>query len=172
MRSEKQLLLDEIRDKISGAGGLFLTRYQGLGAGPAEAIRTSLRNAGGEMEVVRKRILLKAAAEAGVEIQPELLEGHIAIVFSGADVVQTAKILVDFGKENGESVEVLAAQLDGQQYDAQSVKKLSKMPGIQELRAQFVGLLAAPMTQTVGTMQAVLTSLLYLLENRREAITE
>jgi len=171
MRAEKQLLLDEIRDKISNSNGVFLARYQGLRAGAAESIRNTLREAGGDMEMVRKRIFIKAAAEAGVEFDPGVMEGHIALVFAGDDLVQTAKALVDFGKESGGAVEVLAARFDGQQYDAAAVTKLSKMPGIQELRAQLVGLFAAPMTQTVGTMQAVLTSLLYLVENRRESIS-
>lgn len=172
MRAEKQLLLDEIRDRISGASGVFLTRYQGLSAAGAEAIRNTLRETGGEMEVVRKRIFMKAAMEAGVEFDSELMGGHVAIVIAGPDLVQTAKALVDFGKESGGTVEVLAAQFDGQQYNAAAVQKLSKMPGMQELRAQLVGLFAAPMTQTVGTMQALLTSLLYVVENRREAINK
>lgn len=172
MRSEKQLLLDEIRDRIKSSKGLFLVRYQGLKADGAESIRNSLRANGGEFEVVRKRVFMKAAAAAEVEVDRKVMEGHMAIVFTGPDLVQTAKTLVDFQKESGGTLEVVAAQLEGQTYSAASVEKLSKMPGIQELRAQLLGLFAAPMSQTVGVMQAMLTSMLYCLENRAKAIAE
>jgi large subunit ribosomal protein L10 len=46
------------------------------------------------------------------------------------------------------------------------VELISKLPTLLEMRAQFLGLLEAPMTQTLGTIQAMLTSVIYCLDNK------
>ena len=52
---------------------------------------------------------------------------------------------------------------------AEDVKAISELPSQDEMRAQFVGLLEAPMTQTLSVMQALLTSIMYCLENKAKA---
>lgn len=170
MRSEKQLLLNEIQERVKRAPGILLTRYQGLGATATETIRERVRASGGDFEVVRKRVFLKAAQKAGVEIDPKILEGHIAVVFTGEDAVQTTKSVVEFGKETEQAVQVLGGQLDGQFYSSADIERLATLPGKDQLRSQLLGLFEAPMAQTVGVMQALLTSVLYCLKEREEQV--
>ena len=68
MRKEKQLLLDDIKEKIDGSNALVLTRYQNLTPDLSDELRKSLRQAGGSFSVVKKRILLNAAKEAGMTL--------------------------------------------------------------------------------------------------------
>ncbi len=73
MRPEKQLLLDEIKDKIAGSKAIVLASYKQLEPNAAAAFRTNLAKTGGSLEVVKKRVLMKAAQAAGVAIDPALL---------------------------------------------------------------------------------------------------
>ncbi len=166
MREEKQLLLDEIKDKIAGAETLLVTKHQGVGANAANTFRSKLRESGGELEVVRKRVFVKAAEAAGITVDVTELDGHIALVTSDGDSVTTTKTVFEFSKENGAAVEVLFGHLDGKRYTAEQVEKLSKLPDMDTMRAQFIGLLEAPMAQTLSVMQALLTSVLHCLENK------
>ena len=61
---------------------------------------------------------------------------------------------------------VLTGYMDGKLYNAEEVKTLSELPSKDELRAQFVGLLEAPMGQTLGVFDALLTSVIHCLNNK------
>lgn len=166
MRAEKQLLLDEIQEKIEGSKGFIVARYQDLSAARAREFRDHVAEVGGDFEVVRKRIFIKAAAALGIELNVKALEGHVGIVFAQDDVTQVAKSTVKFGDEHDQSVAVLGGQIEGEFCSAEEVEAIAKLPSLQELRAQILGLFEAPMSQTVGAVQAVLTSVLYCLEEK------
>lgn len=166
MRAEKQLLLDEIKEKIEGSNGFILARYQNFTAARARAFRDHVAEVGGEFEVVRKRVFIKAALEKGIEIDVSGLEGHVGIVFAHDDVTSVAKSTVKYGDDHDKSVAVLGGHIEGEFCSAEEVEAIAKLPSLNELRAQLLGLFEAPMSQTVGAIQAVLTCVLYCLEEK------
>lgn len=166
MRAEKQFLLDEIKDKIQQSDAFFITRYGAINPNLASQFRMALVQAGGEFEVVRKRILIKAAESAGVSIDASQLEGHIGVVFATEEPLQTAKLVFKFQSENEGLLQVVAGRFEGQMYLGSEVEQLSKLPSKTEMRAQFLGLLEAVPAQTLGVMDALLTSLVYCLDNK------
>ncbi len=167
MREEKQLLLDEIRDQIEGSDSFVVTRYQGLKSVMSEELRSNVVEAGGDFEVVRKRVFLKAVAAAGIEdLTEDMLEGSIGVVFAKEDPVAAAKVVCNFQKDNKGVVEVLCGRFEGKVVGAEDVVTLSKLPSKDEMRAQLLGTLVAPMTHTLSTMQALLTSVIYCIDNK------
>ena len=105
MRPEKQLLLDEIQGLMEENPSFVIMSYAGLDANSTGALRNQIAKLGGDMEVVRKRILVKAAQAAGIELSVKTLPGHISLVFSGEDPVQTTKALFAFKKESPDAVD-------------------------------------------------------------------
>lgn len=166
MRNEKQFLLDEIKDQIDQFRSFVIMRYLGLKANSANAFRRDIAQMGGNVEVVRKRVLVKAAEAAGVSLDLNALEGHIALVFAGMDPIETTKVVFKYSKETNEAIKVIGGRFDGQLYGASQVEMLSKLPGKQEMRAQLLGTLEAPMSQTLAVMEALLTSVAYCLDNK------
>lgn len=166
MRPEKQLLLDEIQEKMDVFKTFIIARYQGIKANLANEFRQDVAKTGGDFEVVRKRIFIKAAEIEGIHLSPELFEGHIGVVFAGEDAVETIKTVFKFGKENPDAMNVLGGMIDGTLYGATEIEKLSRLPGKDQMRAQFLGLLEAPMSQTLAVMEALLTSIMHCLKNR------
>lgn len=166
MRAEKQLLLDEITDKIEGSKGFIIASYSDFSAARAREFRDTVAESGGEFEVVRKRVFAKAAAASGLQIDVEALKGHVGIIFAESDASQVAKATVKYGDANGKAVAVLGGQIEGEYCTAEEVEAIAKLPSLPELRAQILGLFEAPMSQTVGTLQAALASILYCLEEK------
>lgn len=166
MRPEKQLLLNEIKDKIAGSKALVFASYKKLEPNKASGFRMNLAKTGGSLEVVKKRVLVKAAEGVGFAIDPALLEGHIAVIFADEDPIQTTKAVYQFCRENEEILQVLGGRFEGTMCSANDVKQVSDLPSKDEMRAQFLGTLEAPMSQTLAVIEALLSSPLHCLENK------
>lgn len=169
MRAEKQLLLDEIKEHIDQSQAIVLTKYGRLNPNLASAFRFLMDQVGGSFEVVKKRILIKAAQTAGINIDKAMLEGHVGVVFAKKDPIEVTKALYKFIKENEEIFHVLGGRFEGNLLTAADVEQISKLPSKDEMRAQFLGLLEAPMSQTLAVMEALLTSVIYCLDNKSQS---
>ena len=98
-----------------------------------------------------------------------LLDGHIGLVFASGDAIEVAKYVIEYGASSEQSVQVIGGRFEGKLYSGADVEKLSKLPNMTEMRAQFLGTLEAPMAQTLATVEAILCSLLYCLDNKAKA---
>ena len=168
MREEKQLLLDEIEDKIGQSTSLVLLKYQNMTPNKAADFRSKVVGSGGLFQVMRKRIFIKAAAAAGIEFDLAALEGHVGVVFAYQDPVPVTKLIYEFSKENDQALEVLCGRFEGKLFTAGDVKQISNLPSRDEMRAQFLGTLEAPLSQTLAVMEALLSSIMYCLENKSQ----
>jgi len=167
MRQEKQLLIDEIQTHCDKHNATFvILSYQGLNANAANQFRREIGKMGGSVEMMRKRILQKAMAQKGIELPIDSLPGHIGVVFSGGDPIETTKFVFKFSQENNKAIKVVGGRFDGLQYSGEDVEKLSKLPSKDEMRAQLLATFEAPMSQTLAVMEALLTSVVYCLDNK------
>lgn len=166
MREEKSLLLEEVKEQIDQFSNFTIIQYSGLTANKMSDLRNEISKFGGDVQVIRKRILIKAAAAAGVNLYLTDLPGHIGLIYSGKDAVETTKFLFDFGKTVNDAIGVLGGRIDGQLYNAADVEAISKLPGKDQMRAQLLGLFEAPMSQTVGVINALLAAIPHCLENK------
>lgn len=169
MRKEKELLLNEIKDKIDASTALIVTRYDKLEPNTSWKLRELLGKSGGLFEVVRKRVFLKAAEKAGIQIDETLLSGHIGVVFvTQPDAMVSAKTVIKFSEENANLLTVVCGQVDGKIMPGTEIEALSKLPGIDEMRAIFLGLLTSPMSQMLSVMEAVVAEPLSLMKQKSE----
>lgn len=166
MRPEKQLLLDEIKEKLQDCKALVVTRYQALSPNLASDFRLFLGKSGGAFSIVRKRILIKAAEQEGFALNRADLQGHIGVVFVYEDPIQITKALYQYSKDHEQFLEVLGGKFEGRMYSSNDMLAISKLPSKDEMRSQFLGLLEAPLVQTVSVMDALLTSVLYCFDNK------
>lgn len=165
MRKEKQYLLDDLKSKIEASKAFIVTRYTAMSANDMSTFRKAITDAECDFEVVSKRVFIKAAEEHGIEFKKENLQGHIGIVIADEDYITAAKEVRKFSK-GSETLEILAGYIEGKLYDEASVVKLSELPNLDEMRAQFIGTLEAPMSQTLSTFESLLTSIIYCLDNK------
>jgi large subunit ribosomal protein L10 len=166
MRTEKQLLLDEVKGQIERYNSFVIMSYSGLTANATNDFRRVIAKNGGTLEIVRKRILLKAAQAAGMSLDLDTLPGHIGLVFAGKDPLETTKLVFKFRQEIGKGIEVVGGRFEGQLFSGPDIETLSKLPSKDEMRAQLLGTLEAPMAQTLAVMEALLSSVVYCLDNK------
>lgn len=169
MRKEKELLLNEIKDKISASSAMIVTRYEKLEPNTAWALRALLGKSGSLFEVVRKRVFLKAAEKLGVQIDDTLLAGHIGIVFvNQSDAMVSAKAVIKFSEENQNLLKVLCGQIEGKIMPGAEIEMLSKLPGMDEMRAILLGLFVSPMSYMLSVMEAAIAEPNSLINQKSE----
>lgn len=166
MREEKNLLKQEIRDKITRYESFIVVQYARFTANAANEFRREIGKIGGDVEVVRKRVLIKAAEDAGVELDLASLPGHVGLVFLGSDPIESTKYVVQFGKDRDKVVQVIGGRYEGQLYSGEDVERLATLPGKNEMRAQLLSTLEAPLSQTLAVIEALLSSVPYCLDNK------
>lgn len=161
-RSGKTKIVEETREKIEKSQAVFVVGYSGIPVQNVEQIRKGLRNAQSEMKVVKNTLMRLALAQANIAYDDELLKGQNAFVFSYFDPVQTAKVLSDFNKKFPQ-LDAKGGWLGGKRIGAQEAKRLAELPSREELLAQLVGRVQAPIAGLVFVLQGVLRNLVGVL---------
>ena len=133
-------------------------------------LRKKLQPAQAEMRVVRNTLCLRALKEYPESDQAlgEHLVGTNAVVFAFEDVGAIAKELSEFGKDV-EHLELKAGVMDGNALDKAKITYLATLPTKDVLRAQLLGVLAAPATKMVRQLSAAPSSMVRLLAAYRDS---
>lgn len=171
MLAEKEQLLDEVVSKINLEKGFIIASYKNLKSNQTADFRFDIVKAGGNFFALKKRVLLKAAEKLDLKYELNELEGHIGILLAETDFLDLAKAAVKFQKDNKDTIELLGGHFEGKQCTAEEVKAISQLPSLDDMRAQILGLFAAPQTQTVSVMDAIVSSLVYCLDNKVKSET-
>jgi large subunit ribosomal protein L10 len=170
MRPEKNAMAAQYRQEVSDAVFVLLTDYRGLNVAQAEDLRTKLDDVDAHLRVVQNRIFKHVAEEFSYNGFEASLSGPTAMVVGNGDVVEVAKVLKAFIKENELPVIKIGA-LEGVILSADEIKQLADLPPRETLLGLLVGTLAAPMTQLVGVMTQAKSSLVYVLKAIEEKKT-
>lgn len=166
MRQEKQLLLEEVKGHLNRYPTFLIMNYLGFSANMANEFRKEVAAINGDVVVIRKRVLVKAAESAQVKLTLSDLPGHIGLVFASKDPLEVTKFVFKYSEDNDKKIQVIGGQFEGQMYSAEQMEKLSKLPSRDEMRAQLLATLEAPMAQTLAVMEALLTAVPHCLENK------
>jgi large subunit ribosomal protein L10 len=172
MREEKNLLKQEFQRKIERYDSFVIMQYGKVKANTANAFRRQVGKEGGDVEVGRKTVLVKAFKDAGIELDINTLTGHVGVVFLGQDPLEMTKMVIKFGQSNDKIFTMLGGRFDGQYYQGADVEKLATLPSKNEMRAQLLSIFEAPLSQTLAVMDAILTSVPHCLENKAKQSDE
>lgn len=155
MRKEKPLLLEGIKELIDASQAMIVARYNRLEPNVSWQFRDALAKKGSTFEVVPKRVFLKAATLSGVKLDEALLQGHVGVVFvNQTDAMAPAKAMIEFSEANGQIFEVLCGSIEGKILPGSEIEMLSKLPGMDEMRAIMLGLFTSPMSQMLSVLEA------------------
>lgn len=161
-RTDKEQLVTQLHDKMTGAKALYFTDFTGLNVKRMTELRRRLRRAGVEYVVIKNTLALRAVNEAG--LTTERLRGPTGVVLS-KDPVTAAKVLSDFARENEQRPTVKGGLLDGQALNEAQVKKLATMPSREQMLAELGASFQAPLSMFLGAMNSLLTNFAGVLES-------
>lgn len=163
-RPEKEKLVAELKEKLTGAKALYYTDFTGLNVKRMTDLRRRLRKANVDYVVIKNTLALRAVNESG--LVSTKLKGQTGLVIA-KDAVAAAKVLSDFAKENDARPAVKGGLLEGKQLDTEQVKKLASMPSREQMLAELGAGLQSPMAAFVGALNGLLYMFAGALEGLR-----
>jgi len=152
-KEEKQKVIEEFIG-IFTKPGVYLMDFKGLNVAEITELRSKLREAQVSMKVVKNTLAKRALQSVGVSGLDEYLVGPTSIVWSQADSITPARILLDFLKKRDRGA-VKAALVDGSVFNQNKIEALSTLPTKHDLYAQTASALAAPMVKLARVLNAV-----------------
>jgi large subunit ribosomal protein L10 len=157
-REQKAAAVAELTEDLKGVDTVFAIDYRGISVTGAAELRRNLAEADAVFKVVKNRLAKRAAADAGVDDLDDLLTGPTALTLINGDAVIAAKAISNFSREHA----VLAYKggfMDGAPLDEDGFKTIARLPGLDVLRGQLVGITASPLTGLVSGLNNMLSGL-------------
>ena len=150
-RAQKEELVRNYVEQLNNSEALIITDYRGLTVGDLEQLRAKIREVEGSFLVVKNTLIQRALTEAGLPISEEMLTGPIGIGFCGQNIPGVAKAITDFAKNN-QSMVVKGGLMGEHIIDEAAVNSLARLPSLETLRAQLLGLINTPASQLAGVL--------------------
>jgi large subunit ribosomal protein L10 len=151
-------VVKELAEQLKDAEAIFAVDYRGISVPQAAELRSGLRDADARFRIVKNRLTLRAADEAGTESLKEHLEGPTALAFVKGDAALAAKTIFRLGSE-WELLDYKGGLMDGEQLDPDSFVAIARLPGREQLNAQFAGVVASPITGLVRGLGSMIQGL-------------
>jgi large subunit ribosomal protein L10 len=150
-RSGKQKMVSEIKDTLSEAGLVVITRQSGLTVAQVTDLRRKMRAAGAGYKVAKNRLTQLALKGTKYENLETLLKGPTAIAYS-SDPIAAAKVAVTFAKGN-DKLTIVGGSMGTDVINAEGIKALATLPSLNELRSMLIAMLQTPATRIATVLQ-------------------
>ena len=154
-KQQKEEALGAIVDQLEGANTVYLTDYQGLTVEQATSLRRAFREAEVDYKVLKNTLLRRAMeAQGGFDELYDQLHGPTAVAFTN-DPAGPAKVIKKFLEDNDLEVpRFKGAYIDGAIYGEGDLDVLAQLKSRDELLADILGLLMAPITNVASALGA------------------
>jgi large subunit ribosomal protein L10 len=157
-RDQKAAVVEELAEEIRAAEAIFAVDYRGISVPEVAELRARLRGADARFRIVKNSLTERASEKAGTESLKELLEGPTALTFVAGDAALAAKALNDMARSLG-TLEFKGGLMDGAPVTADEIRVIARLPAREVLHGQLVGMIAAPLSGLVRTLNALVSGL-------------
>lgn len=170
-KEQKQSVVDDIAALLGESKLTVAAAYQGTGVKALQELRRSAKASGTTVKVVKNRLVIKAAHahEQLKGVDTSALKGQLLYAFNSDDEVAPAQALANFAKKNPSIQFVGAITADGKFLGADDVKALAQLPSKNELIAQVIATLSAPLNDVTNALSGNLHALLDGVEAKASA---
>ena len=141
----KQVIIDEIKEKLDGAQSAVVIDYMGITVAQADAMRKKLREANVDYTVYKNTLVKRAIAGTEFEGLAEVLDGPSALAISKDDATAPARVLNEVIKDF-KKMEFKAGVVEGVVYDAEGMKKIADIPSREVLLSKLLGSFKSPLS--------------------------
>jgi large subunit ribosomal protein L10 len=158
-REQKSALVTEIAGQLGEAEAVFAVDYRGISVTQAAELRGKLADADATFKVVKNRLAKRALESAeGTEGLEELFEGPTALTFVKGDPVTAAKAISTFSRENA-VLSYKGGLMEGVPLEPEQFTRIARLPGLDVLHGQLVGVAARPITGLTRGLASMLSGL-------------
>jgi large subunit ribosomal protein L10 len=149
---DKKALVAEIHAVAAEAHSAVVAEYRGLTAEKLSALRAQARQNGTVIKVVKNSLAKRAVVGTAFECMNDVFIGPVILGFSMEDPGAAARVMKDFSKGN-EALKVTAVSVGGLLLPGSDIERLAKLPTRDQALAILMGVLQAPVTKFVRTLQ-------------------
>jgi len=157
-KEQKKAAVKEIGERLQESNAVFAVDYRGISVPQAAELRTRLREADASFNVIKNRLAKRIIGESGAGALDEHLTGPTALTYIKGDAVIAAKAIADFTKEHGK-LAYKGGIMDGEPLELEQFTVIARLPGVDVLHGQLVGLTAAPLTGLVRSLNGLIGGL-------------
>lgn len=150
----KESKVKELAEHIKGAKLILLVDYRGTTVADDTKLRKDLREAKGELKVIKNNIIkraLDANNESGLD---DLLEGPTALVSASEDYLTPLKAIYKFSKEH-ENYKIKGGMIDGKVTSVEEILTLATLPSREELLSKLAGSLLQTISKVAVAIDQV-----------------
>ena len=151
MNPDKKIIIDGLLERVNASPFVLVVDYTGMTVPHFSELRNRLVTAGAECHVAKNTYMRKAFAEAGLPDPGDQLTGQTAFITGEQDVAAAAKVLKNFEKEF-KKPGIKLGILDGLLLGEEQVKAIADLPPREVLLAQLLGVINAPATKLLRTL--------------------
>jgi large subunit ribosomal protein L10 len=167
----------ELTEKMARTQMMVVADYRGMNVAEMADLRSKLREANSELIVAKNTLLRIAARETGFAAMEDLLSGPTAVTFVYDDLPKAARVLNELARMPQIAFTVRGGLLGRSLIGADGLEQVTRMPsreqvlaeivgGVQAPLSSLVGVLDAPARETVSSLDAVINSVVYALQAR------
>ena len=163
-RDRKEVIVQEVSEKINKSQGIYLTEFQGLSVSKMSELRREFRKVGVEYRVVKNTLIKQALKDlAGADKLAPGLKGTTAVAFGFDDPIAPAKVIRKFSKTN-ELLKFKMASIDGVVFGPDQLQVLSEMLTKTENIGRAAGLINGVVSSVPMVVNAVMRNLVCALD--------
>lgn len=140
---QRQIIIDEIKDKFERAESAVVIDYMGITVAEADEMRKKLREAEVDYTVYKNTLVKRAIEGTKYEALGEILEGPSGFAFSYDDATAPARVLNDARKAY-KKMEFKGGIIEGEYYDKENIEKIAAIPSRDTLISKFMGSIQSP----------------------------
>ncbi|MCB1538029.1 MAG: 50S ribosomal protein L10 [Rhodospirillales bacterium] len=151
-RAQKADTVQALSDMLASSETVVVFQHKGLTVAEFTDLRVKSRAQGGLAKVTKNRLMTRALKGSRFEALEPLFKGTTAIIVS-KDPVAAAKVTFDYAKGN-DKISIVGGAMGAKVLDRAGIEALAKLPSLDQLRGQIVGVLQAPAAKIARILQA------------------
>ena len=151
-RDQKETFIKNLKTIIGENSLILVFHYRGMSMTDMTDLRVQSFNSGCNIKVTKNRLTKLALEGTDKSELSGFFDGPTAIAYSN-DPVQLTKLLTNFSKNNSNLV-ILGGIMDNEILTVEKIEILSKLPSLEEIRAQLIGLISSPAQKIASILTA------------------
>ena len=169
-KQQKQAQVTQLLDDLGKAKLTVMANYHGLSVEQMQQLRKLLKAEDSNIRVIKNTLIQRAVDQYAPfkAVDKVIFDGPMALVFGYKDEAAPAQVVGNFAKAHPQIEFIGAINAAGEFLDAEQTTRLSQLLSKEQLLAQLVGTIAAPISGFVRVLGGNMRGIVQVLAQYRE----
>lgn len=147
--------VESVAKHLTEAKSLVVIDYRGLTVAEVTDLRSQLRDAGVSMQVIKNKVLTRAAEKADLSDLDDIFVGPTAVAFAdGEDAIAPARIIAKFANDH-DVLKIKGGVMEGKIASVDEINTYASLPSREDLLSMLASELQAPIRNVAYAIKQV-----------------